>query len=243
MPTRRSLLRSGLFATAALPFAGQNLLGQASAPAAPEIFKLAPLPYAADALEPHIDSQTMAIHHGKHHATYVAKLNEALAKLPTKPKGTLEELTKMLASLDSVPEDIRTAVRNHGGGHYNHTLFWESLSAKGGQPRGDLLKAIESAFKSKDDCIAKLQEMGGKVFGSGWVWLAYDARSNAVAITTTPNQDTPLAAGHTPLLGIDVWEHAYYLKYQNRRPDYLKAVVNVINWDVVAGRYEKALKA
>jgi len=238
--TRRRLLTTGLFATAAsgLP----AVFGQ-SAAAAPEFFKLAPLPYAADALEPHIDAQTMTIHHGKHHQTYVTKLNEALATLPTAPKGTPEELHGWLSNLDAVPEKIRTAVRNHGGGHYNHDLFWKSLSPKKTEPTGDLRDALASSFGSEEAAMAEYLDKGGKVFGSGWVWLVFDPKKKAIAMTTTANQDTPLAAGHVPLLGIDVWEHAYYLKYQNKRADYLKAIANVIDWNVVAERYAKAVKA
>ena len=239
--TRRHLLTSGFFAstaTALLP----NAFGQ-SAPAAPSIFKLAPLPYEANALEPHIDAQTMMIHHGKHHQTYVTKLNEALATLPTAPKGTPEELHGWLSNLDAVPEKIRTAVRNHGGGHFNHDLFWNSLTPHPTEPTGDLKDALGAAFGSGDAAMAEYLDKGGKIFGSGWVWLVFDPTKKAIAMTTTPNQDTPLAAGHVPLLGIDVWEHAYYLKYQNKRADYLKAVANVINWDIVAQRYAKAVKA
>ena len=240
--TRRQILRSSLLATAA-PWVATPSFGQAAAPAAPEIFKLAPLPYAADALEPHLDAQTMTIHHDKHHQTYVTKLNEALAKLPAKPAGTPDELHGWLTKLDAVPEGIRTAVRNHGGGHYNHTLFWNSLSAKKSKPSGPLLEALESVFSTEDAAMAEYLDKGTKLFGSGWVWLVFNPKSKAVAITTTPNQDTPLAAGEVPLLGIDVWEHAYYLKYQNKRADYLKAITNVIAWDEVGRRYEKALKA
>jgi superoxide dismutase, Fe-Mn family len=240
MITRRALLRTGLAAGA---FSTNFSTGARAAdpPPAPEIFRLPPLPYAPDALEPHIDAQTMTIHHDKHHAAYVAKLNEAVAKMSQKPAGTDPALRQLLSKLDAVPEDVRTAVRNQGGGHFNHTLFWESLSAKGGQPKGALLKAIEKTFKSTDEMLAKLQDNGVKLFGSGWTWLVYGPKEKELVLTTTPNQDTPLAAGQTPLLGIDVWEHAYYLKYQNRRPDYLKAIVKVINWDVVASRYEKAM--
>ena len=241
--TRRHLLTSGLLATAAtLPGLLPGALGQTPA-AAKEFFKLAPLPYAPDALEPHIDAQTMLIHHGKHHQTYVTKLNEALATLPTAPNGTPEELHGWLSNLDAVPEKIRTAVRNHGGGHFNHDLFWNSLSPKKSEPTGELAQALESAFGSEEAAMAEYLDKGGKIFGSGWVWLVFDPKKKGIAMTTTPNQDTPLAAGHVPLLGIDVWEHAYYLKYQNKRADYLKAVANIINWDVVASRYAKALKA
>jgi len=237
--TRRHLLTSGLLATAAstLPSA----FAQATA-ATPEFFKLAPLPYAANALEPYIDAQTMTIHHGKHHQTYITKLNEALASLPTAPQGTPEELHGWLSNLDAVPEKIRTAVRNHGGGHFNHDLFWNSLSPKKSEPTGELAEALGSAFGSKEAAMEEYLDKGGKIFGSGWIWLVFDPKKKAIAMTTTPNQDTPLAAGHVPLLGIDVWEHAYYLKYQNKRADYLKAVAEIINWDVIADRYAKAVK-
>jgi superoxide dismutase, Fe-Mn family len=242
MITRRSLFRTTLLAGGAslLP----QLSGQTAAPAAvaPSIFTLPPLGYAPEALEPIIDAATMTIHHDKHHKTYVDKLNEAVAKLPSAPKGTPEELKSWLCHLDTVPEAIRPAVRNHGGGHYNHTLFWESLSKNGGAPKGALAAALETSFKTTDACLAEIQDKGVKLFGSGWVWLAYDPKAKAIALSTTPNQDTPLAVGQTPLLGIDVWEHAYYLKYQNKRADYLKAILNVIHWDTVAARYDAALK-
>jgi len=237
---RRHFLRSSL-AMGAGSFAGLPLFGQTAAPTGP--FVLPPLSYAADSLEPYIDAQTMTIHHDKHHATYVTKLNEGVAKLSSAPAGTLESLKGMLSNLDAVPEEIRTVVRNHGGGHFNHTLFWESLSAKKSAPSAGLAKAIDAAFKTHDAFLAEMQDKGGKAFGSAWVWLCYDPKSKGLAVTTTPNQDTPLAVGHVPLLGIDVWEHAYYLKYQNKRPDYLKAIVNVINWDVVSARYDEAAKA
>ncbi|MGI8603630.1 MAG: superoxide dismutase [Verrucomicrobiales bacterium] len=240
MITRRALIGTGLAAGAAslLPVATR---GADPPPAGP--FKLPPLPYAPDALEPHIDAQTMSIHHDKHHASYVAKLNEAVGKTDQKFKGTHEELRTLLSNLDNVPEEVRAAVRNQGGGHYNHSLFWENLSAKGGEPKGELLKSIESTFGTKDELLTKLQDAGAKFFGSGWVWLVFQPSEKKVAIATTPNQDTPLAGNLTPLLAIDVWEHAYYLKYQNRRPDYLKAISNVINWAVVASRYGEAARA
>jgi Fe-Mn family superoxide dismutase len=245
MMTRRALLSAGLTAGAFTTFTGAAGQALAADPPPPPSgpFKLPPLPYAPDALEPHIDAQTMTIHHDKHHAAYVAKLNEAVAKWDRKPDGTVDGLKGLLGSLDGVREEARTAVRNHGGGHFNHTLFWESLSGKGGELKaGPLAKAIESSFKSRDAFLVQLVDSGTKVFGSGWVWLVHDQKKNALAITTTPNQDTPLAGGHVPLLGLDVWEHAYYLKYQNRRPDYLKAILNVIDWDVVSKRHEAALK-
>ena len=206
--------------------------GAAQAAPAKGPFTLPPLPYAFDALEPYIDAQTMQIHHDKHHQAYVDNLNAAIAKHPELASKSLEEL---LGALDAVPEDIRTAVRNHGGGHANHSLFWTSLK-KGGSPLGgDLAKAAASIGDA-----AKLQEQltaaGTKVFGSGWAWLSAD-KTGALVIESTPNQDSVLTSGHTPLLGIDVWEHAYYLKYQNKRADYLKAIFNVIDWEAVGARY------
>jgi Fe-Mn family superoxide dismutase len=198
-------------------------------------FEVPPLPYAYDALEPHIDAQTMTIHHDKHHQAYVDKLNAAL-------EGTdfadtpIEEI---IADLDAIPEDKRTAVRNNGGGHYNHSLFWPSMSpADGGAPDGDLGAAIDAAFGSFDAFKEQFEAAGVGQFGSGWAWLVVDG--GALKITSTPNQDNPLSAGATPLLGNDVWEHAYYLKYQNRRPEYLKAWWNTVAWAVVAERYGAA---
>lgn len=241
--TRRHLLQTSLLAASATTLPPLISQTAAQSPAVTEIFKLPPLPYPADALEPHIDAQTMTIHHDKHHQAYVTGLNTAVAKLPEKPKGSWEELEGWLSALDKVPEEIRTAVRNHGGGHYNHSLFWTGLSPKGGSPKGALLKAIEDAFKTTDALFTELQDKGLKQFGSGWVWLVYNPKTKLLAVTTTANQDTPLASGHKPLLGIDVWEHAYYLKYQNKRADYLKAAMSVLNWDAAAERYEQALKA
>ncbi|HEX4033285.1 MAG TPA: superoxide dismutase [Solirubrobacteraceae bacterium] len=198
-------------------------------------YELPDLPYAFDALEPHIDAQTMEIHHDKHHGTYVTNVNNALegsdlADLP------IEEL---LQSLDRVPEDKRTAVRNNGGGHYNHSLFWTSMSPDGGgEPDGDLGSAIDSAFGSFADFQGQLKQAGLGRFGSGWAWLIHDG--SGLAVTSSPNQDNPISDGKTPLLGVDVWEHAYYLRYQNRRPDYIDAWWNVVNWDEVAARFANA---
>lgn len=195
---------------------------------------LSPLPYPANALEPFIDEQTMNLHHDKHHQTYVTKLNEALDKHPELHKQSLEQLLK---DLSSVPDDIRTAVRNHGGGHWNHTFFWESMGPnKGGEPSGAMAEEITKTFGS----FAKFQESFSAAaagqFGSGWAWLV-KTESGSLAIRATANQDTPLSVHETPLLGIDVWEHAYYLKYQNRRPEYITAWWNVVNWDIVTQRY------
>ena len=199
-----------------------------------EVFKLAPLPYDYAALEPVIDAETMKIHHGKHHAAYVARLNGAVAKAPELATKSIEELLK---SLNTLPETVRADVRNHGGGHYNHALFWQHLKKGTGGPQGDLLKAIESAFGS----VAKWQESFAdaamKQFGSGWAWLV--VRDGKLAVEATPNQDCPLTTGGFPLLGVDVWEHAYYLKYQNRRADYVKAFQDVINWEFVGERFAK----
>jgi Fe-Mn family superoxide dismutase len=193
------------------------------------------LPYAYDALEPHIDEQTMRLHHDKHHQAYVDKVNAALEGTEHADKP-IEEIIR---NLDAIPEDKRTAVRNNGGGHYNHTLFWESMSPNGGgAPTGDLAAAIDEAFGSFDAFKEQFEAAGVNQFGSGWAWLVLDG--GKLAVTSTPNQDNPLSQGKTPLLGNDVWEHAYYLKYQNRRPEYLKAWWNVVAWDEVADRFAAA---
>jgi len=198
-------------------------------------YSVPPLPYAYDALEPHIDKATMEVHHDKHHQAYVDKANQAL-------EGTaLAEMAveDVLRDLGQVPEEKRSAVRNNGGGHYNHALFWESMSpGGGGEPDGALAQAIAEAFGSFADFKAKLKETGVNQFGSGWSWLVHDG--SGLAIVGTPNQDTTLSAGKTPLLGVDVWEHAYYLKYQNRRPDYIDAWWNVVDWGKVAERFAAA---
>jgi superoxide dismutase, Fe-Mn family len=197
-------------------------------------YSVPPLPYAYDALEPHIDKLTMEVHHDKHHQAYVDKVNAALAGTPLE-NAAIEDVLKDLAA---VPEDKRGAVRNNGGGHYNHTLFWESMGVGGGQsgaPEGALAQAIDSAFGSFSDFQAKLKEAGVNQFGSGWSWLVHDG--SGLAVVGTPNQDNPISAGKTPLLGVDVWEHAYYLKYQNKRPDYLDAWWNTVDWEKVAERF------
>jgi Fe-Mn family superoxide dismutase len=195
------------------------------------------LPYGFDALEPHLDAKTMEIHHGKHHATYVAKLNEALDKHPELHAKTVEQL---LSDLKSVPEDIRGAVNNHGGGHLNHSIFWHTMAPKsGGEPTGALADAINSAFSTFADFKTKFTVAATTRFGSGWAWLGVDSGGKLV-IKDFPNQDSPLTAGLKPVLGLDVWEHAYYLKYQNRRPDYVTAWWNVVNWKDVAERLAKA---
>ncbi|WP_134687116.1 superoxide dismutase [Brevibacillus migulae] len=198
--------------------------------------QLPELPYAHNALEPHIDAQTMEIHHGRHHATYVNNLNAALEAHADLQGKSIEEL---IGNLDAVPEAIRTAVRNNGGGHANHTLFWQIIGPNGGgEPTGALADAINAAFGSFDNFKAEFAKAATTRFGSGWAWLIVDG--GKVAITSTPNQDSPLMEGKTPILGLDVWEHAYYLKYQNKRPDYIAAFWNVVNWDEVSKRFEAA---
>jgi superoxide dismutase, Fe-Mn family len=209
--------------------------GQGSAIAAS--FTLPPLPYEYNALEPYIDAQTMQLHHDKHHGAYVTNLNAALDKHPELKNKTLEYLVK---EPNQIPEDIREVVRNNGGGHANHTLFWDSMSPKGGgKPTGKLAKAIDSTFGSFDKFQQAFETAGTKRFGSGWVWLVKNTQGK-LEIITTPNQDSPLTKGASPILGNDLWEHAYYLKYQNRRPEYLKAWWNVVNWPEVTQRFEKA---
>lgn len=199
--------------------------------------ELPPLPYDYSALEPHIDAQTMTLHHDKHHNTYVTNLNTALEKHPELQNKSAEEL---LQDLQSVPEDIRTAVRNNGGGHVNHTMFWTIMGPNGGgEPTGPISDAINSAFGSFDDFKQKFNAAGAARFGSGWVWLVRDGSGN-LSITSTANQDNPLSEGQFPILGNDVWEHAYYLKYQNRRPEYLQAWWNTVNWDEVNKRFQQA---
>ncbi len=198
-------------------------------------FELPPLPYDYAALEPHIDEQTMRVHHDKHHQAYVDKANAALAGT----EWADADVDDVLRALDSLPADIRTAVRNNAGGHANHTLFWQIMGpGGGGAPSGELAAAIDSTFGGLDALKEKVNAGGANQFGSGWTWLVWDG--SGLAVTATANQDSPVSAGQVPLLGIDVWEHAYYLKYQNRRPDYLSAWWNVVNWDAVAERYAAA---
>jgi Fe-Mn family superoxide dismutase len=197
-------------------------------------YEVPALPYDYGALEPHIDEATMRVHHDKHHQAYVDKVNAALGGTEWEDKP----IEEVLQNLDKLG-DKATAVRNNGGGHYNHSLFWEWLSPDGGgEPDGALREAIDSAFGSFDDFKAKFKEAGVGQFGSGWAWLVHDG--SGLAVTSSPNQDNPISEGSTPLLGADVWEHAYYLKYQNRRPDYLDAVWNVVNWAKVAELYSAA---
>lgn len=200
-------------------------------------FELPALPYAFNVLEPFIDEQTMIIHHDRHHATYVNNLNAALEGQEELANQSVEEL---ISNLDNVPETIRTAVRNNGGGHANHTLFWNILAPNaGGNPTGEIAKAIDSKFGGYDSFKEEFTKAATTRFGSGWAWLVVN--NGELEITSTPNQDSPLMEGNTPVLGLDVWEHAYYLNYQNKRPDYISAFFNLINWDEVNKLYKEAL--
>lgn len=201
-----------------------------------EVHKLPPLGYDYDALEPFVDAETMKLHHDKHHAAYVAKLNQALEKEPSLASKPIEDL---LRNLDSIPETVRTEIRNQGGGHYNHTLFWQILRKKeNAVPQGDIAQAIVASFGSLAAMEEQIQSTALKQFGSGWSWLVY--RGGKLVVEGTANQDCPLSSGGYPLLGVDVWEHAYYLKYQNRRADYLKAVLQILNWDLIGERFKQA---
>jgi Fe-Mn family superoxide dismutase len=230
--------RSGISRRDVLKLAGSGLLGAAISGvslADDGTFALPPLPYAEDALEPHIDARTMGIHHGKHHAGYTKKLNAAIEG--TDLVGI--SIEDILSDLSAVPEDFRTAVRNNGGGYANHSLFWQIMSPSGGgEPSGALADAINSAFGSFAEFRSSFSAAAGGVFGSGWAWLVADG--GALSLSTTPNQDTPLMRGKMPILGIDVWEHAYYLHYQNRRADYISAFFHVVNWERVAELYAGA---
>jgi Fe-Mn family superoxide dismutase len=249
LTTRRQALKTltaAAIASTALgrfPAFAQTPAATAPAPTGP--YTLPPLPYAYDALEPSIDAETMHLHHDKHHKAYVTKLNEALAKEPSfTPPANVDDLVK---NLDAVPESIRTAVRNQGGGHSNHSLFWQTLR------RGDFVshmdtnmdvefnQAVTDDLGGMDKLKAEMAEQGGKLFGSGWVWLVLDG-GKKLTILTLPNQDSPLIEGHYPLFGIDVWEHAYYLKYHNLRADYITAIWNVVNWPFISDRYAAAMK-
>lgn len=201
--------------------------------------ELPALPYPANALEPYIDEQTMNIHHDRHHNTYVTNLNTALEQSPELQNKSVEEL---ISNLDSVPENIRTAVRNNGGGHANHNLFWQIISPNGGgSPSGEIAEAIDRELGGFQKFKEDFAKAATTRFGSGWAWLVVD-KSSKLSIISTPNQDNPLSQGLTPILGLDVWEHAYYLKYQNKRPDYIGAFWNIVNWDEVNRRYEAAKK-
>ena len=267
MMTRRQAIKTTALASAALatiPAALAQQGGGEPSPiagalieTAPAPFTLPPLPYDYDALEPFIDVETMHIHHDKHHAAYIANLNKAIAEFPDQGNKSVEDLSKnldvfipaapysavgnksvedLLKNLDAVPEKIRTAVRNNGGGHYNHSLFWQMMKpGGGGEPSGDLAKAIDSTFGNFSAFKQAFSKAALGQFGSGWAWLVLDGGN--LKIEASPNQDTPLSAGQTPLLGLDVWEHAYYLKHQNKRVDYIAAWWNVTNWDFVASRF------
>ena len=199
-------------------------------------FSLPPLPYAPDALEPHIDKATMEIHHGKHHNAYVTNLNKALESAPDLANKSLEDL--LANNLSAVPENIRTAVRNNGGGHYNHSMFWQIMGPNaGGQPTGAIADAISGSFGSFDAFKEKFNAAATTRFGSGWAWLVKGS-GNSVEVVSTPNQDNPVMEGKFPIMGLDVWEHAYYLKYQNRRPDYISAWWSVVNWTEVNRRLQ-----
>jgi len=266
MMTRRDALKTTALATAAVATVRGAIAQDPAAPKIPQPlitttpggpFTLPPLPYAFDALEPHIDARTMEIHHDRHHKVYVDNLNKAIAESPAFGQWSVDDL---LMRIEGVPQNIRTAVRNQGGGHYNHLLFWQMMKKDGGgQPKDDLAKAIDSSFGSFSAFKDKFTEAAIKQFGSGWAWLVCGA-GKALSIEATPNQDSPLMASSasskaeesfrqryglktsiakTPILGIDVWEHAYYLKYQNRRPEYIAAWFNVVNWDFVSEQYSK----
>jgi superoxide dismutase, Fe-Mn family len=256
LTSRRQALKTLTAAAIATTAFGRiNVTAETPAPTKPDAapaptgpFVLPPLPYAYDALEPYIDAETMHLHHDKHHKAYVTKLNEAMAKEPSfKPPIDVDDLMK---ALDAVPESIRTAVRNQGGGHANHSLFWRTLMAQDSAHQRKVSTPSKTEFSGavKDDLgglsnlMSQMSEQGSKLFGSGWVWLVLDG-GRKLTIMTLPNQDSPLTEGHYPLFGIDVWEHAYYLKYKNVRADYLAAIWNVVNWDFISDRYAAAMKA
>ena len=226
--------------TAILDRAGFSLSSTPAAVNPGGHFILPPLPYAYDALEPYIDAETMHLHHDKHHASYVEHLNTAVAGHPDLASRTVEDL---VAHLGSLPEEVRPAVRNQGGGDANHSLWWSILSKSGGDaPKAELAKDINAQFGSFSKFQEQFSKAAAGVFGSGWAWLTF-APDDKLQIESTPNQDSPLSGGRTPVLGIDVWEHAYYLKYQNRRPEYLAAFFHIVNWDFVSGQYASARKA
>jgi Fe-Mn family superoxide dismutase len=241
MMTRRDALKTVALTTGALAFGAS--LADAQQTATEKLgypFKVPDLGYPYDALEPYIDSLTMQIHHDKHHGAYVMNLNKALEDAD--PKIQHMSLEELLTHFDELPEKIRTVVRNNAGGHYNHSLFWPMLKKQEGEKAsGDVAKAIDDSFGSYAAFQQQFSEAALKVFGSGWAWLVTDEKK--VKIVSTPNQDTPLSEHEIPILGIDVWEHSYYLKYQNRRADYVKAFWNVINWEFVNERYTSAIKA
>ncbi len=257
MMTRRQAIKTTALATAAVATASAAFAQSATAAANAVPFALPPLPYALDALEPHIDARTMEIHHGKHHKAYVDNLNKALTEYPTLATKSVEDLLKDL-NTTVVPEKIRATVRNNGGGHFNHALFWQMMSKSGGgEPKAELAKAIEQSFGGFADFKTKFTEAAVKTFGSGWAWLVFEGKE--LKIVSMPNQNSPISPdvlpsevhdslgkkltfihpSQHPLLGLDVWEHAYYLKYQNKRADYIAAWWNVVHWDFVAERYAK----
>jgi superoxide dismutase, Fe-Mn family len=238
MQNRRTALKT-LATTAIVAAAGDLFAADAPAAATPPAaptgpFTVPPLGYAFDALEPIIDAKTMEIHHDKHHKAYVDKLNEAVAKAPELAGKSVEELVKNLAA---APEAVRPAIRNHAGGHFNHSLFWQHLKKGTGGPEGELLKAIEASFGTFAAWQTAFGDAAIKQFGSGWAWLVL--KGGKLAVEATPNQDSPLSTGGVPIIGIDVWEHAYYLKYQNQRPAYVKAFQEAINWQFAGERYKK----
>lgn len=240
MKTRRDFVASCAVTAGILDSVTPMFLEGQNAPTDTHPVKVLPaLPYAPDALEPFIDAQTMTLHHDKHHKAYVDNLNKALAENPKLMELSVEQL---VSDIDTVPTGLRPAVRNQGGGHANHSLWWPSLKKNAGSgPSGELAKALNEKFDSFDAFQSRLTRAAAGVFGSGWAWLLLD-KNGAIEIATTPNQDSPLMAGKYPIFGIDIWEHAYYLKYQNRRADYIKAYWNVVNWDFVNQRYS-GLKA
>ena len=239
MMTRRKAIQTGVLAGAAIATVPAAIAQTNVAPAAATNsgpYALPALPYAYDVLEPYIDARTMEIHHDKHHAAYVANLNKAVADYPDVARQPVEDLLK---DLNAVPEKIRTAVRNQGGGHYNHSLFWQMLKKDGGEPSGELAKAIESAFGSFSSFKEDFTKAAVSQFGSGWAWLVSD-KGGKLQIMSSPNQDNPMSQGFYPIMGNDVWEHAYYLKYQNRRGDYLKEWWNVVNWNEINRRFQES---
>ena len=243
MITRRQALKAGALGALGCMANGALLNAAGQAPVATTgtatggPFAVPPLPYPFDALQPYIDARTMEIHHDKHHAAYVANLNKAAAEYPELAKMSPES---MLRDLQAIPEKVRTTVRNNGGGHYNHSLFWQMLKKDGGAPTGNLAKAIDGAFGNFASFKESFSKAAMGQFGSGWAWLVLGP-DKRLSIEPSANQDSPVTQGKQPLLGIDVWEHAYYLNYQNRRADYVAALFHVIHWDYVSERYEKAL--
>lgn len=240
MTRREALQRTGLVAAIATVGAIEiKAADPAPAPTGP--FTLPKLPYAYDALEPHIDAKTMEIHHSKHHQAYVTNLNKAVAGQANLPKSEID----LIRDLDKLPENIRGVVRNNGGGHVNHTLFWQIMKkGGGGEPKGELRKRLDSMFGSFEQFKKEFTQAATITFGSGWAWLSVNKQGvNDLTLENLPNQDSPYLRGQIPILGLDVWEHAYYLKYQNRRPEYIAAFWNVVNWDEVSARYDAARKA